>query len=171
MLFETERLVLREFSPADAPALLELNSDPEVLRYTGNYPFKNLEEVHAFIRDYDQYRLYGYGRWSVLWKETGEHIGWCGLKYRTDRKETDLGYRFRKKWWGKGIATEAAKASLQVGFESCGLERIIGNAMKENAASIRVLEKIGMTFFRELLIDGHEAVSYRISREDFLSLH
>jgi RimJ/RimL family protein N-acetyltransferase len=90
------------------------------------------------------YRKYGYGRWGMELKETGELIGWCGLKYHPDAHVTDVGYRLPKKFWGQGFASEAALATIKVGFEKIGLQKIVAHARKENSASIRVLEKCGM---------------------------
>ena len=86
------------------------------------------------------------------------------LKYRPERDEVDLGYRFIKAAWGKGYASEAAMASINYGFEKLGLRRIVGRAMPGNIASLKVLEKCGMRFIREELIDDHPAKTYEISR-------
>ena len=106
-----------------------------------------------------QYALYGYGRWAVHSK-TGPgplakgFIGWCGLKKRPEVNEIDLGYRFMKEYWGKGFASEAAAASLRYGFEKLGIKRIVGRALPQNLASLRVLEKCGMTYIGEEMIEG-----------------
>ncbi len=162
-MIQTNRLTLREMTIEDSPFFYELNNDPLVLKYTGGLPFDNVNAAHEFLKTYpkDNYEKYGYGRWAVILKETNEWIGWCGLKYMSDNNETDLGYRFFRKYWGKGYATESARASLLHGFEKLKLKRIIGRAMKDNIASIIVLKKIGMQFQKEFLIDGkYEAVQY-----------
>lgn len=143
-LFESARLGYREFSPDDASDLFRLNSDPEVIRYTGDPPFSSEEEARAFILGYDRYRRDGYGRWSVVSKETFKLLGWCGLN-RIDG-DIDLGYRFFRSAWGQGFATEAARACLDFGFNQLGMSRIIARALPENIASWKVLEKVGMTF-------------------------
>ena len=109
-----------------------------------------------------QYSDYGYGRWAVIEKASGEFTGWCGLKLMSENNEIDLGYRFQKKFWGKSFATEAAMASLKFGFEIKKLERIIGRAMTANIASIKVLEKCGMKFCKADLLHGEEGVVYEI---------
>jgi RimJ/RimL family protein N-acetyltransferase len=101
-----------------------------------------------------------YGRWAVHTKAENEFIGWCGLKSRPERKEIDLGYRFIRSSWGKGFATEAAYASLRYGFDKLQLDRIIGRAMPQNLASIRVLEKCGMQFLTDEIVDEHPAKTY-----------
>lgn len=166
ILLETPRLLLRHKVLEDAPFFLELNSDPEVTRYTGDTAFKNLGEAENIARYViSQYEKNGYGRWLVSLKETGEPIGWCGLKYHDDSGDTDLGYRFLQKHWGKGYATEAGSACLDYGFGSLGLKRIIGRAAIANTASIQVLKKLGMIFFREDHLHDSPAYIYHIVKE------
>jgi RimJ/RimL family protein N-acetyltransferase len=92
-----------------------------------------------------------------------EFIGWCGLKYRPELDEIDLGYRFMKSAWGKGYATEAAMASIKYGFEQLGMRKIVGRAMPGNLGSIKVLEKCGMKFIGEEIVDGHPALTYELT--------
>lgn len=159
-LLETKRLYLREMTPADAESAYLLNLDPEVTRYTGDDPFESVEEAKAFLEKYDHYRKYGFGRWAVISKETGEYLGWCGLKYTPELDEFDIGYRFMKKFWGFGYATEAAEACLAYGFETLQIPTIVGRAMPANEASVRVLEKIGLNYLKNRFIDGEEEVIY-----------
>lgn len=163
-LMETERLFLRELSPQDASWFYELNNDPEVIKYTGDPPFENVQHTEKFLKEYGQYKKYGYGRWAVLSKSTTEALGWCGLRFVETMKETDLGFRFFRKHWGQGYATEAARACLKYGFEQLQLERIIGRAMELNIASIKVLEKIGMQFVGKVEFEEHPGVLYEIKR-------
>lgn len=163
-IITTPRLVLREFAMEDAPVLYELNSDPEVMKYTGDPPFASVEEAEEFIRGYDHYRDYGYGRWSVLLRETGEFIGWCGLKFN-ELGQVDIGFRFFRKDWGKGYATESARATLAYGFDELNLEEIIGRAANANTASIRVLEKLGMEYWKQDTCKSIEdSAYYRMKR-------
>ena len=149
-LFETERLRFRELTSADAPFAFDLNSDPLVMQYTGDPPFENQEAAESFLENYAAvYRSYKYGRWGVELKSTGELLGWCGLKFHPEEKITDVGYRFFRKNWGNGYATEAALATIQFGFSEYKLERIVAHARKENAASLRALEKCGMKIIGE----------------------
>lgn len=94
-----------------------------------------------------------------------EFIGWCGLKYRPELDETDLGYRFKRAAWGNGYATEAAKHTLDHGFNNLHLHIITGRAHIENITSIKVLEKIGMLFSREEIIDHCPVKTYTASRQ------
>lgn len=156
---ETQRLYLREFTLDDAALILELNSDPEVIRYTGDpHPCITIEDAKRILADIilPQYKN-NIGRWAVHLKSTNEFIGWCGLKDVVG--EIDLGYRYHKKYWGKGYATEAAKAVLDYGI-SLKLQNIIGRASILNSASVHVLQKIGLSFKEQYLEDGDESVKY-----------
>ena len=159
-ILETSRLLLREMTTDDAENAYILNSDPEVLRYTGDDPFESVEEAREFLANYESYKKYGFGRWAVILKETGEYLGWCGLKYTPELDECDIGYRFMKKFWGCGYATEAAEACLELGFGKFGMKTIVGRAMPENGASVRILEKIGLTYLENRITEGTEEVIY-----------
>lgn len=93
---------MRPFRAEDGAMMYALNEDNEVLQYTGDTQFADVDAATIFLRDYDQYEKYGVGRLMVIPKETGETLGWCGLKYHPDADEYDIGYRFFKKHWGKG---------------------------------------------------------------------
>ncbi len=165
-VLETERLLLRPLGPEDAEDMFALNSDPEVMKYTGDEPFADLEAARSFLAEYPkgQYQTYKVGRMAVQLKETGEVMGWCGLKYHADTGETDLGYRLMRKYWGKGYATEASLAHLEHALHTMGLKRVIARAMQNNHASIRVMEKCGFTFERYTKecedADGFDGVQY-----------
>ncbi len=163
VIIETERLLLRKFTVEDAPLIYELNLDPDVIRYTYD-PVKDIEHATQVLEQVilPQYALYNHGRWAVHLKPQLEFIGWCGLKCIPQRDEIDLGYRFKKQYWGKGYATEAAYACIQYGFKKLDLKRIIGRAIPENTASLHVLEKCGMTFLTDEVVDGYSAKTYEI---------
>ena len=164
VIIETERLVLRQFEPGEGQRIYTLNEDPEITRYTGD-PVRDLDHANEVLEQVilPQYAIYKHGRWAVHTKPGMEFIGWCGLKYRPELDEIDLGYRFMKQAWGKGYATEAAMASIKYGFEQLGMKRIVGRAMPGNIASIKVLEKCGMKFIGEELVDGHPALTYELT--------
>lgn len=164
-LFETERLRFRELNTGDAQFAFDLNSDPLVIQYTGDPPFENIEAAKTFLDNYTEvYRKNKYGRWGVELKETGELLGWCGLKFHPEENVTDVGYRFFRKHWGKGYATEAAAATIQFGFSEFHLHRIVAHARKENVASLRVLEKCGMKNIGEEQECGGEIFVFEIAR-------
>ncbi len=165
---ETERLILRELMPADAEGMFGMNSDPDVHRYLGNKPVKSIEQSIAeieFIRK--QYVENGIGRWAVIEKTSGNFLGWSGLKLITETTNNhinyyDLGYRFSKRFWGKGYATETAIAVIHYGFTELKLNEIIGIADINNLGSIHVLEKVGLKRVSVFDYDGTKHLWMRI---------
>lgn len=148
---ETPRLLLRPIELTDAPGILALDSDPDVLRYVPNAPLSTLAEattIVEYIRA--QYQRNGIGRWAVERKEDSAFIGWCGLKLVNDTEFNgrtnyyDLGYRLLPQYWGCGYASEAAEASVRYGFEVLHLPIINATVMQGNRASCRVIEKLGL---------------------------
>ena len=130
IVIETDRLLLRIFTMEDTPLIYDLNLDPDVIRYTGDL-IKDIEHARQVLEQtiIPQYALYNHGRWAVHVKPGLEFIGCCGLKARPETclsgrqgNEIDLGYRFIKKAWGKGYATEAAFACIKYGFDKLHLE-------------------------------------------------
>lgn len=164
---ETSRLIMKQFCEEDAHYLFELNSDPDVTRYVGEGPFNSIEDVYTFIRNYGQYKRYKMGRLNIFDKQTGEFIGWCGLKFLEDSSQVDLGYRLLKRYWGKGYATEASIACLDYGFNTLNLQKIIGTAMKENTASIRIFEKLGLKHTHDIKDHGQSCVVYAITKDEW----
>lgn len=164
----TKRLYMREATIEDAELAYQLNLDPEVIKYTGDPPFIDVNEAKVFLKNYDAYEKYGIGRWYAFLKEDHDFIGWCGLKYTAATNEVDLGYRLLKKYWGKGYASELAIASIYIGFNDLELDEIVARADVENTASIRVMEKVGMEFFSVINFDGKAGVVYKLTKEKWL---
>lgn len=163
-IIETERLLLREFISDDDENFYRLNLNPNVIKYTGNTAFASIEDAKVFLKNYQDYKMNRYGRWAVITKENNQFIGWCGLKYGELEVETDIGFRFFEEEWNKGYATESAAACLKYGFDVLKLNRIIGRAMKENTASIKVLKKIGLVYETDCMFENKEAVIYKMER-------
>jgi RimJ/RimL family protein N-acetyltransferase len=161
---ETERTIMRKLKKEDAKDFYALNLDEEVLKYTGDKPFESIQASIDFLTNYDQYEKYGVGRLAVIDKTTSKFLGWCGLKYSQDKNEYDIGFRFHRKYWSKGYATETSKKCLDFGFTELGIEKVVGRAMKENIGSIKVLEKIGMTFKENFDFEGREGVIYELTK-------
>jgi RimJ/RimL family protein N-acetyltransferase len=161
---ETERLLLRPLLAEDAAGMFALDSNPEVHRFLGNQPISTLEEsekVIAFVQQ--QYAELGIGRWAVIEKSTGEFMGWSGLKKITEAFlgmpfYYDLGYRFRPEYWGKGYATESAKAWVHEAFNTLQLSELYASTHLENHASAGVLLKCG---FAEQAPVEHDGETYR----------
>jgi RimJ/RimL family protein N-acetyltransferase len=175
---ETARVRLRQYEAADFERMLELDSDPEVMRYlTGGRP-STLEEVRAgtermllYQRKYDD-RL---GAFLAELQETGEIIGWFHLRpdraRLDDTQELELGYRLKRQFWGRGYATEVSRALVRKAFEELGAQRVFAQALATNLASRRVMEKVGLHFERELADpqdppDSLTAI-YRLSRDEW----
>lgn len=167
---ETERFILREILLSDVDGFFELDSDPDVHKYLGNNPIKSKSQAIDtinFIRA--QYSSNGIGRWAIIDKKTNKFIGWTGFKLIT--KETnlhknyfDLGYRLIKKYWGQGIATETALASLEYAFNKLNKKEVYAIADCENNGSNKILNKIGFTFIETFDLDGIKHNWYKIDR-------
>jgi [ribosomal protein S5]-alanine N-acetyltransferase len=163
-MLTTARLFLRPLSTDDAQSFYDLNDDPEVMQYTGDKAFESVEAAYQFLAQYDQYKKYRVGRFAVIRRDDDTFLGWCGLRYDAQNDEYDMGFRFFKRFWGQGYASEAAKACLTYGFDELSLPYIVGRAMKENLASIRVLEKIGLVYERDAVCGEAAGVRYVIMR-------
>jgi [ribosomal protein S5]-alanine N-acetyltransferase len=167
MKLQTTRLLLRELLPSDDAGIFELDSNPEVHTYVGKNPITTIEqarEVIAFICQ--QYIENGISRWAVVDKNTNAFIGWAGLKlYKTEANGHsnfyELGYRFIQKYWGKGYATEAAKAIIDYGFTEMNLTEIYAMTDIDNKASRHVLEKCGMRYIENFDLDGEVCAWFR----------
>lgn len=169
-ILETDHLLLREFEVSDAKNFYELNLNPNVIKYTGNKAFKDINEAKYFLENYSDYQRNGFGRWAVINKANQVFLGWCGLKYDEKLNETDIGFRFFEHFWNLGFATESAKACIDYGFAKLNLKTIIGRAMKENSASVKVLEKIGLQYVRDFNFNGHDGVIYSIKNKILKSI-
>lgn len=167
IIFETPRLILRQFTEADAPLILSLNSHPEIVKYLHEPTLKTVEQAEKILQDIilPQYKN-NLGRWAIHTKHNMEFIGWCGLKYRPEVDKIDLGYRLMQKAWGKGFATEAAQYSLEHGFNKLNLKLITATAHIKNLGSIQVLEKIGMNFIGEGIVDDCPVRTYTKANPD-----
>jgi ribosomal-protein-alanine N-acetyltransferase len=165
---ETPRLILRPFVPGDLDRVAELLADPAVVRYLpGGTPRTREQSERTLNFIIDHWELHSFGWWAVALKVTGELIGWCGLKWVETTGETEVLYTFAQAQWGKGYATEAARASLRYGFETLKLDRIIAVAVPENRASRHVMEKLGMTYDRIAFYYNSDLASYSITRQAF----
>lgn len=149
---ESERLVLRQFTAQDADLLIELDSDPAVMRFlTGGEPSLPDEVVRdevipSLLAAYERWDG-RFGLFAAYEKETGAFIGWfCLRPERTGPlDEVELGYRLRQDAWGKGYATELATALVDKGFSELGVSTVWGETMASNVSSQRVMEKVGMS--------------------------
>lgn len=164
---ETPRLLHRAFEVEDAEAFFALNSTPDVMRFTGEPKCESVSEARIAIANYPDFDEVGFGRWACVLKETGDLIGFCGLKYLSDIDVVDIGYRFLPKYWGQGLATEACQASLQFGFQQLQLSRIYAFVLPQNLASVRVLQKTGFQPESQVqLLDEPDVLSFVACRNN-----
>lgn len=184
-LLRTEHLILRRFTPQDARLLHELDSDPQVMRFiTGGKPTPLAQiEKEILPRVLSYYlRTPPQGVWAAHHASDHDFIGWFHLRAdKFEPEEMELGYRLKRSAWGQGFATEGSLALLQQGFTVWDHEKISARTLKINAASRRVMEKIGMRLESEFLyppemtpelpLEEREAVKYSLRREDYLKKH
>ncbi len=155
-------------TPEDAEAFFRLNSHPDVMRYTGEPPMPSVEAAREAIANYPDWDDPGYGRWACVLKSEGEDanlIGFCGLKYLRETGEVDIGYRLLPEYWGRGLATEAARATLEFGFRTLGLSEIVAMVLPGNAPSIRVLRKLDFVRAEDIEYFGERVQRWVITRE------
>ena len=166
---ETERLLHRKFTIDDLDKLIEMRLSEGVMKYLGGEKVQNPESLKDrldfYISCYDQ----NIGLHAVIWKETGEMIGWSGLQPLEDSDEIEVSYGMIKKFWGKGIGFETALFWLKHGFEDLGFERIVAVADEENVGSWKIMEKLGMKFRNKEEHYEMECVVYEISKDEFFS--
>ena len=163
--FSTDRLILRPLSEADAPALLELLGTGDVLRYFPNPAPPDRARVDRIISHHlNMWADLGRGWWALELRAQPGLIGCAGLEFLPETGETEVAYLLGRAYWGQGLATEAARAALNYGFETLGLTSIVGLVHPENRASSHVLEKLGLTFVDRSSYFGLEMNRYRISR-------
>ncbi|MBV8467570.1 MAG: GNAT family N-acetyltransferase [Burkholderiales bacterium] len=157
MELHTPQLILRRFTLDDAEAFLPLVSLPEVIRYTGEAPRSTVEEVRELLsaRQLRDYAVHGFGRLACIERSTGRLVGFSGLKFLEDMNEIDVGYRFLPDCWGKGYATESARAAMQYEVAQHGIRRVIGLVEPANGGSVHVLSKLGLTFEKHLSLPDY----------------
>lgn len=173
----TRRLVLRRLTMADVDDLVELDSDPEVMRFlTGGRPTPRAvieDEVPRLLAEYQ--RFGGLGRWATMDRAAGAFLGWFALRQNEHGPagEVELGYRLRRAVWGRGLATEGSRALIRTAFADHGASRVWAQTMAVNVASRRVMEKAGLRYLRTVHphfddpIEGteHGEVEYELRRE------
>lgn len=173
----TDRLILRDISESDAESLLELDSDPEVMRYVGPRPATDV----AWYRERTQkmYIPLQAHRWHgvriVLDRASGMFLGWvftrpagdspiaCEIGW-TQSDEVEIGYRYRRSAWGRGVATEAAMPLLQIALADPATTAVVAWALAGNTGSLRVLEKLGLQRIEEVMLPGATQPTVKLAR-------
>lgn len=158
IVLETPRLLLREFTDDDLPFVLRLLNEPSWLRFIGDRGVRTLDDARRYLDDGPRkvQALHGFSLWCVVPRETGLPVGMCGLIRRDTLPDADVGFAFLPEAWGKGLATEAAAAVLAHARDVLGLRRVLAITDPENAASIRVLERIGLRREGTVRMPGEE---------------
>ena len=157
IILETKRLILRQFHIPDGDALEQVFGDPEVMRYGPGI------QSQSWVRDWilgclEDYQQRGYGPWAVVEKRDKLLIGYAGLFHYPDidgQPEIEVGYRLVRARWGQGFATEAVSAIREYAFQVLRLSRLVALIDPQNTASIRVAEKIGMQYEKEVMLEGY----------------
>jgi RimJ/RimL family protein N-acetyltransferase len=168
MIARTDRLLLRQLQPDDIDTVWLLFSDPQIVPTT----------IHAFTRDrciqwiarlQEMYAKRGFAPWGVELASTHKLIGYCGLdiEHIDGTPEVEIGYRLLPSFWGQGLATEAAIAALRYAFGPLKLQRIIATVLARNPASLRVVEKSGMRYERNVLLHGQPLRLYAANARDW----
>ncbi len=177
---ETERLRLTQFEAEDWKLLLDLDSDPEVMRFISRGVPSSEDHVKKVIETILSYRerfKERLGIFKAIEKDSGEFMGWFHLrpgKNELDNlKSLELGYRLKKKFWGCGFATEGSRALIEKAFSDPATEEVWARTLKDNLSSQNIMKKLGMSFIHDYLeteIHGpaEPAVRFAISRNDFL---
>ena len=180
IFLETERLVLRRFTPDDVDNLVELDGDPQVMHFITGGRATPREEIENdllpwFLHYYEGGDRYGF--WAAIEKSTGTFLGWFHFRPGDGRPsdEPELGYRLRRLAWGRGYATEGSRALIRKGFTELGMRRVVAYTMVVNTASRRVMEKSGLTLVRtfhqewpdRIPGDEHGDVEYALTRADW----
>lgn len=167
VFLETDRLILRKFTRDDAHLLVELDSDPEVMRYISKGHPTPLERIETdilprWLQYYETSEHLGF--WAAHEKASGDFIGWFHL--RPDRhcpEDTELGYRLKRTAWGKGYATEGARALIAKAFSEWGIDRIVATTLVGNSASRRVMEKCGLRLERSFTYEEMRLPGWTLS--------
>jgi [ribosomal protein S5]-alanine N-acetyltransferase len=170
MIFlETERMLFRPHERGDEADFVNMHTDPEVRRYAGGQAWP-LEKAQSRFRDqYLGQPTEAYGLWATILKEDGRYIGCCGLRAPGDGMAASLGYYLARAYWGRGLASEASRAFIEVAFNRWGLDRVEADVEKGNAASERILQKLGFKYMRHEEIPGRGRIIdfYELTRGEW----
>jgi RimJ/RimL family protein N-acetyltransferase len=170
MVIETERLILDVWESGDWEALRPIATDVDVMRFiTGGAPWPD-EQIRSFVdRQIKTLAGHGFCRWKLNEKSTGAMIGFCGAGFWREYPTPEIGWWLARHCWGRGLATEAARAALRHVFEQIALERVVSIAMPANTASTRIMQKLGLTFEREFESGGIPLVQYALDRSTYIA--
>ena len=156
---ETNRLIVRNWNTSDIEEYAHIVSDPDVMKFIGNGKSQNFEEAESYVkRCITSIAKQGWARFAIEIKKTGELAGFCGFAHYNN--ELDFGWRYAKRFWGKGYGTEAAEIVLDLGIRKFNFPRIVCITYPENKGSIKIIKRIGMEFEREISLNGRIVKQY-----------
>ena len=162
---ETERLIMRQFREADTDEYAELCADEEVMRYVGGKALTRAEAWRQMAMLVGHWQLRGYGFWAVEEKASGALVGRVGCWRPEGWLDFEVGWTLARKFWGRGYATEAARAAMGYAFTRLGREHVVSIIHPDNVRSIRVAERLGERYLRDWEVHGFPAKVYAITRE------
>lgn len=173
LISETERILIHPLSLDDAPALTEILSDPEVMKYSVRGVCDESATRKFITECLSCYKSHGVGPWALIDKKSKDFIGFCGVGPESvgEIEEFNLGYRLAKRYWGLGLAAESARAALAYAFGEKGLKSVIVIIEPKHVASMRVAEKVGFSSFKNKEFHGREVRIYRMTRDQWAILH
>lgn len=156
----TERLRIEEFTPDDAPFMLAMLNDPDFIANVADRGVRTLEQAEQYLLDgpISSYRIHGFGMYAVRLKDSGDTIGVCGLVRRPELADIDIGYGFLPAGRSQGFAIEAAQSVWNYATEELGLTRLIAIVAPHNAASIRLLEKLGLRYETDIRLSPDDGL-------------
>lgn len=154
-VFETERLVVRYLEDADLPDFYAVCSDPVAMKYMGDGEPLTEEQTALWIqKSKANYSDHAFGCMAVISKQHNSFTGFCGLVYAPGSTDVEIIYALAQPYWGQGLATEVAMSMLKFGLDQCNLPEILATIDPQNTNSVKVVEKLGMTFVGERIDEG-----------------
>lgn len=169
---ETARLCLQPLAEENLETLHALWTDPQVRKFLWDDIVIVKEATQAVLASSrSSFEEHGFGFWNVLLTKTRQFAGFCGLRFVDETPEVEILYGLWPEFWGKGFATEAAQAVLRYGFEGCDLDRIVAGTDPPNAASLRVIERLGMKFHRRDRRNALDVIYYSLKREETIFIN
>lgn len=172
MIFlETERLLFRSHEPEDEDDFVKMHTDPEVRRYVGGQPWTVKKAVHRFRSEYLGEPREVHGLWATVLKDERKYVGCCGLRIGKD--DASLGFYIARPYWGKGIASEASRAFIDVAFRRLELARVSATVERGHAASEHILRKFGFQYASEEQIPASPRIIclYQLLRSEWEKEH
>ena len=160
-------MLFRSHQKEDEEDFVKMQTDPEVRRYVGGEAWTREKAVHRFRNKFLNKPARAYGLWATVLKTEGRYIGYCGLHRRPDGSGVSLGYYLARPYWGRGLATEASIAFMNVAFSQLNLAQLFADVEKGNAASEHILQKLGFILRDQELLPGRILHFYRLPKEEW----